>query len=382
MRIARDADSILGLLAQNGGNFPITQPLQPPDAEDFEVFQPGPGNPIGVETPFQTRYFSVTFAAEGQVKTVNTDQIAAVQNEEAVLYAQRALNSGKTSGYDGAYRYLAAAYQGDTLVIFLDCGRDLENLWTFVVINLTVSAACVACVLVLVLILSRALLKPVAESYQKQKRFITDAGHELKTPLTIIAASAEVLELENGANEWTASIRKQVERLSAMTQELVSLARMDETGESLTMTDFSISDAVCESAEQFDAPVVQAGKTLTVDVRKHISYHGNEDSIRRLVNILVENAVKYTDRNGSITVRLWTRGRRCILTVSNTTDGMQVGDQGVLFERFYRADTSRNSGTGGSGIGLSVAQAIVQAHKGTITAVCNDGITLTITAVL
>ena len=221
------------------------------------------------------------------------------------------------------------------------------------------------------------LVKPVAESYEKQKRFITDASHEIKTPLTIIDANTEVLEMTGGENQWTKSTRKQIARLTSLTEKLVFLSRMDEESTQLEMTDFAISDAVIDTAEPFVSYAASRGKTLELDIAPDLTYHGNEGCIRQCVSLLLDNAVKYSTENGKLRLTFHKQGRALALTVWNTTDPIPVGRHDELFERFYRPDSSRNTKTGGHGIGLSVVHAIATAHKGKISAKSEDGNSLT-----
>ena len=232
------------------------------------------------------------------------------------------------------------------------------------------------------LLLSKRAIKPIADSYEKQKHFITDAGHELKTPLTVISASADVLEMTQGENEWTQSIRNQVVRLTELTNSLVSLARMDEHDSKLLMTDFSISDAVTESLEPFSRLASQQGKHVEMNIQKNISFDGNEESIRKLVGILIDNAIKYSGEKGEIAVTLKSVSRGPMLQMKNSVDEISKGNHDELFERFYRGDASRSSEIGGYGIGLSIAKAIVCAHKGKITARSEDGKSLLISVLL
>ena len=230
---------------------------------------------------------------------------------------------------------------------------------------------------VLIVIASKVILKPVEESYKKQKQFITNAGHEIKTPLTIIDANTEVIEMINGESEWTESIKNQVKRLSSLTADLISLSRMEEESR-FEMNDFPISDVVEEECEIFKGMAKIKGKELTSEIEKNLSYNGDEKAIRQLTSILLDNAIKYTDENGAIKVRLKKSGRKINLSVYNTVKSITKEDTERMFERFYRADLSRNSETGGYGIGLSIASAIVYAHKGKIHADTEDGKSLKI----
>ena len=244
---------------------------------------------------------------------------------------------------------------------------------TYALASIGISIIGLLVVFVLVCFFSKTVTKPMAESYEKQKRFITDASHEIKTPLTIIDANTEVLEMMEGENEWTVSIRKQIARLTALTEKLVFLSRMDEDSTRLEMLEFNISDAILDTAMPFETVAESKGKTLDISVAPDINYTGSETNIRQMVSLLLDNAIKYSSENGSIRLNFSTNGKLKILSLWNTVDEIETGKLDYLFDRFYRIDKSRNSKTGGFGIGLSVVQAIVQAHNGKVSAKSEDG---------
>lgn len=371
--VENQADELLALLSDNRGSFPSLggMPGKPgrPASPDFSA-----------ETPFETRFFTVILDEEGRVVATNTGNIAAVTAETAYAYAQKAAARGRESGWQGIYRFTTKATDGGTMYLFLDRSRELSTFRSFLLTSLLVSVAGILAVFILIVVFSRRILRPVAESYEKQKRFITDAGHELKTPLTVIDANTEVLELEQGQNEWTESIRHQVQRLTALTEHLVALCRMDEESVQLSTEPFNFSETVCETIEAFEAPAQVAGKQLTAALEPNIVINGSERALRQVITQLLDNAVKYATDGGRIHVALYRQGKRCVLECWNTADNLPNGDLNVLFERFYRADAARSGG--GSGIGLSVVKAIVTAHNGRITARDPDGGSLLITIIL
>ena len=219
--------------------------------------------------------------------------------------------------------------------------------------------------LILLLLLSKRIVRPVAESYEKQKQFITDAGHELKTPLTIIGADADLAEMEWGENQWIQDIRRQTQRLTELTQDLIYLSRMEEEGLSLQSIDFPLSDVAEEMAHSFLPLAQNQGKRLEIAVQPMLSFRGDEKSIRQLCSILLDNALKYSPQEGKLLFRLEKQGKNILLSVSNTTSQpIKKEELCHLFDRFYRTDPSRNSQTGGYGLGLSIARSIVTAHKG------------------
>jgi signal transduction histidine kinase len=395
-----DTDMRLDILADNKGRFPLeeaspsdsSRPSSPSDNYSNPPQEPemhiNSGYPLrrdmhnlSAEAPYDTRFFTVVLKDDGSTVSVDTGKIAAVTTSQAVDMARALLekNNDKTVGFTDGYRYRIVSIDGtnnetNTMYIFLNCERELNSFRNSLVSSISVSLIGMLLVFVLVVFFSKLLVKPVAESYDKQKRFITDASHELKTPLTIIDANTEVLEMETGENEWTKSIHNQVNRLSSLTKQMVFLSRMDEGGSaSLTMLDFSLSDAVEETADSFKAVASSSNKQLICNITPDITMYGDETSIRQLVALLLDNAIKYSSEDGKIILTLKLSGRNKLLTVWNSSDNISVGKQDILFERFYRADSSRSSKAGGSGIGLSVAKAIVTAHKGKITAKSDDG---------
>ncbi len=348
--VISSADGLITILREGEGSFDGTH-----------------GKPISPETQYETRYFTVTLGTDGKVINVNTKAIAAIGEQEAADCAQELFKNNKTTGFYGNYRYSSSEVGAGTMYIFVDCTRELTNFKDFLLASISVSALSLVLVFVLVFVLSGKIIKPVAESYEKQKRFITDASHEIKTPLTIIGADTDVLEMQDGANEWTANIKEQVARLTELTGKLVFLARMDEDGRKLNPTDFCISDAAEETVQPFFAVALSRGMELVADIQPNLTYCGDEYMIRQIISLLLDNALKYSDGK-TVNISLSAAGNKTQLTVKNRASYLADGNLDILFERFYRNDSSRNSETGGHGIGLSVVQTIVNAHKGKITA--------------
>ena len=342
----------------------------------------GFGGKISDEAMFDSRYFTVTLNQNGTVVDINTGKIAAVDSEDAEMLANTLYKRNLNKGMVDTYRFRMLKEGENTTYFFLECSRELTTFYSFLSVSVIAALIGLCVVTVLIVVCSKMAMAPVAESYDKQKRFITDASHELKTPLAVINAANEVTELETGETEWTQSIHKQIARLTSLTEKLVMLSRMDEESYKPNTAEFPLSEAVRETAESF-APVAQyKNKDYTIEIEDGIRYEGDENALRQLVSLLVDNAMKYSDEGGKIRVSMKKAGRNIELKVENTTNGIQKGDQSILFERFYRTDASRNSATGGHGIGLSVAKAIVTSHKGKITAVSPDGKRIVFTATL
>lgn len=368
--VVANADSILALLAANGGRFP-----------DAPGMGGKPADPnFSPELPYESRYFTVLLDSSGDVSLTDTGKIKAIDTETAIAYAQKAWKLGRASGFNGNYRYALKAHDNGCIVVFLDCGRSLSSARSFLWISLGISLAGFCLVFFLLYFLSARIVKPIAESYEKQRQFITDASHDLKTPITIIDADASVLEMEVGENEWLTDIQKQTKRLTDLTNNLVFLSRMEENENHFQMIEFPLSDVIVETAQSYEALAHAQGKTFTLQVEPLISFCGDEKAFRQLTALLLDNALKYSDENGTILLALKKADRSVRLSVYNTCAPIPQEDLTHLFDRFYRTDKSRNSQTGGHGIGLSVAKAIITAHKGSISAASADGHSLTITA--
>lgn len=359
--VVSDADETLSLLSKNSGRFPD---FSDPDFIDREL--PGHMTP---ETPYESRYFSVLLDGNSNVVQTDTSRIKAIDPNSAIEYAGAVVDSGKEAGFVGKYRFLCYVEENSTRIVFLDCGRKIDAFHDFLIASIGMALAGYAFFFFVILFFSGRIIRPVTESYEKQRRFITDAGHEIKTPLAIIQADVDVLGMDLEENEWLEDIRKQTRRLADLTNDLVYLSRMEESGSALQMIEFPVSDVVAETASSFQALAQTQNKTFRLDIQPMLSLVGDEKSIRQLVNILLDNALKYSPEGGEVSVSLHRQARQLRLTVRNTVREPIPKEQlPHLFERFYRVDSSRSAQTGGYGIGLSVAKAIVSAHSGKISA--------------
>lgn len=375
--LVTEADDTLLMLSQNDG-FPDRMSFAEEPKDGF-----GHGRRFNGEAMFQARFFSVSIDAEGTVCASNLKNVATVDEDDAIDMALAALKKGRDKGFLDDYRYLCVAEEnGGTRWIFLNRERELATTREFLLISGGISLAGYLMVFVLLMLLSARIVRPIAQSYEKQKQFITDAGHELKTPITIIRADADVIEEDLPDSEWLRDIRTQTDRLTSLTNDLIYLSRMEESGAKPQMLDFPLSDAVQDTAQPFSAIARTQNKTFEMDIQPMLSLCGDEKSIRKLVSILLDNAMKYSPDGGTIALSLKKNGKQLKLTVTNTAEGMEKGAADRLFDRFYRMDASRNSQTGGFGLGLSIAKAVVEAHKGKIRAFSADGQSLTLEAVL
>ena len=365
----RNMDMLADRVSEGGGRFPGSmeekpQPdkMPPPNAQDFEFITP--------ETPFSTRHFTVFFDKNGEVEKTHTEAIYSVTEDAAIEYAKRVIKGNDDRGWISSYRYKVFESEMGKGVVFVDGSMNRSSLMQSMTIAGFVLLGCAALVLILIFLLSKKAVKPIAESYEKQKQFITDANHELKTPLTLILANLDIAEAELGQNEWLDDIRSEGHRMTELVNQLVALSRMDEEGQPLNISEVALGELVADTVSEFEPLAKERGKALTSSIDKEIAYLGDEALLHRLVGILMDNAIKYCDQDGEITVNLH-RGRRIVLTVENTYVSVGELELNRLFDRFYRADKARTF-TGGYGVGLSMAKSIVEKHKGEITAYKKD----------
>ncbi|MCQ2462746.1 MAG: HAMP domain-containing histidine kinase [Clostridia bacterium] len=356
-------------LIEHNGRFPSAR----------QKNEPGRGN---LETPFKTRYFAVQTDSAGNVQYLSVDKVASVNIQDALNITHKVLSKEKKEGTIGIYRYKIAEKYYGKLIIFIDCRDQLETTRVLIIGSFILMAFVMLVLFVLVYFFSGRAMQPVAESYDKQKQFITDAGHELKTPLSIISANTDVIEMCGDKSEWTESIRHQVSRMDTLIKNLIMLSRMDEQETDKDFCVFDISNVIADAAAPFRTLAQTQNRHFELSVQPDIKYNGNEEAIRRLVCVLCDNAVKYSGDGGVISVNFYRKNKNLIFSVFNTCENIDRKNLEKLFERFYRADSSRSRSTGGYGIGLSIAKAAADAHKGKIKAESTDGKSVTFTLTL
>lgn len=368
-KVVEDADDILAAIEANGGHVP----------ESGNV-----GALSSPEMPYETRYFTVTMTEdETSVSSSNTDKVAAVDASSAARYARQAVTQRIAHGFVEDYRFLVTPISGGGVTVtFLDCSKSLTHFREFLSSSMWVSMAGIVSLVVLSIALSSRMVRPMVESYEKQRRFVTDAGHELKTPLTIITADVDVIAMTSGESEWTRDIREQTERLAGLVDDLIRLARMEEQGDDLEMVSVDLGKVAGEEASHFHSVIETHHLGWEEGIDDGVTVRGDDKSLHRLVRILLDNATKYAAKGGTVSLKVYRSVRHGNVEVSNDVDGEMSREQVAhMFDRFYRVDDSRNSKTGGHGIGLSMAEAMVTAHGGRIRGTLSrDGKRLTISA--
>ena len=342
---------------------------------------PGSGRPpfdrmgrFSPEVPYMLRFFSVHFAPDGSIRQTQQQYIASINQNQAEEYAKAVLAGGRQSGYYQGYRFLVQAGEEDTAVVFLNSERELQSMRSLLLLTLVVALSCIVVVFVLVVLFSRRAILPYVRNLEAQKQFITNASHELKTPLTAIATSADVLAMEYPEDEWVPGIQAQAAKLAKLITNLVTLSRVNEENPFPVRAEFPLSEALWETAEPFASLVRAQGKEYSQEIQDGLTLCGDRMAIQQMVSILLDNAMKYTPQGGSIRLTAGRSGKRATIAVSNTCSQDGALDVTRLFDRFYRGDVSHSGTVGGTGIGLSIAKATAEAHGGSIQARQEDGV--------
>lgn len=357
----------LRMLSENGGAFPKEE--NPPKQGRPDFLNP----PMDADAAMSTRYFIVFLDENGNIAGADMTRIASVTDEEAKVMAEEILKEEKASGKTGRFHYrLTERMDGrGSFLIFLDTSNQLRSTLGVLLISVFIGILCWLLMLLFVMVLAKRAIRPIAENIEKQKQFITNAGHEIKTPLAIIMANTDAMELHTGENKWSRNIRSQTIRLNGLMQNLLTLAKTEEMGEEkvrLPLEDFSLSLLLEEMLHPYYEAALLRDISIQEDIQKEVSIRANKENITQLLSILFDNAVKYTNEGGSIEVFLKRNGKEICMQVKNTCGKLPEAEPEKLFERFYRGDAARTQKSGGYGIGLSAARAIAKAHQGTLTA--------------
>lgn len=313
------------------------------------------------------RVLYVSYDSKGNIEDFSAGGNPDMTEDALLSMASGVLQQSKEKGRLGSYLYLLSETEDGTRLYFLDYGMEKSMSLRLLQICLYVGLLGIILIFIPVFFLSRWTTKPVQAAFDKQKQFIADASHELKTPLTIITTNAEVLRGSLPDNKWLFHILEQTDRMKVLINDLLSLARLDSYAAKQDFLPMDLSSTVKNAALSFESLAFEYQKQFTMDIQDGLTLNGNEGNIRQLVTILLDNAFKYSGEHGTVSISLSSHGDKKILLVRNTGNGIPAEDQKHIFERFYRSDASRNRKYGGYGLGLAIASSIVAAHKGQLT---------------
>ena len=315
-----------------------------------------------------SNYYTMTLNENGEIAEWESDRADLYSKESLQLFADQVLSGGRRQGRIGTQFYRLTESGDSRTLIVLDARLEMQAGQR--VLATTSLVAGIACLLLSLgaWLLIRRMVKPVEEAFVKQQQFVWDASHELKTPLAVISANADLLDSEIGENEYLGYIRSEVKRTDELVKNLLTLARMDRGTVECQMAETDFSDAVLSVLLPFESTVFEAGKTMKSEIQEQVRVTGNASLLQQLTVILLSNALKYSNSGGTITVVLKKKGRGAELRVRNTGVGIAPADRERIFDRFYRTDASRNSETGGEGLGLAIARSITEIHHGKIEA--------------
>lgn len=358
----RQADAMMETLVESEGNF-MRRPPQDDDAlpRDFR--------PPDMEIMRSARFFEVHISDSGEILFTNVEEIFYVSEDEAVEFTRKVLDKKMASGRIDRYKYAVKEMNDGKKVYFLDMTRENLTMRTLLIVSAVIAVISWLVVLLFVVLSSEKVVQPIVAGMEKQKRFITDAGHELKTPLAIIQSNNDANILLNGENKYSRNIKSQVVRLSDLTSDLLTLAKLDE-GAAMTLGPVNVSDLVEEILPPYQDTAANRGLSMDSRIEKDITMHSHRESLVKLVSILMDNAIKYTDDGGDIRFDLKKEQNHVLIVEENSCAGHEAENPEQLFERFYRGDAARTqqNTSSGYGVGLSIAKMICENLGGTLTA--------------
>ncbi len=361
-----EVNQTLSMLSEAEGDFGhLPKPQEPIPPPDFGL------RPKSERDVFlSSNFFVVRLNEDGQVIGTDVSRTAQVDEAGAQQLALDIFRKERKTGRAGIYRYRVQKTPDSrqTVLVFLDTSNEIFSYARVLLLSAGIGIAVWLLMLPFVMMLSKKAIRPIVESMEKQKQFVTNAGHEIKTPLAIILANTEAMELYHGASKWSRNIREQTARLDGLTKNLLLLSKMEEHAAEPSMSDVRFGELAAERVQDFAESLKLGGVTFQSHIQSDITLHGNREQLSQLLSILLDNAVKYTNPGGSVSVSLQQKGKHIILQVENSCASLPEAPAEKLFDRFYRDNGARTQKTGGYGIGLSVAQAVARTHKAAITA--------------
>lgn len=363
-----------GLLAQYVEAYTYPEGTRP-DA----LAQTQPGEPLPADTPHAgpprvelSTFYSVAVAHDGTVLKVDTAKVSTISQDALVALAQKIIADGNKQGVEQHLIYCMADKGAYTLVAFLDNTVVLESAATLISYTLLFGGAALVLLGILAWIMAARIVAPLEENYQCQKQFISDAGHELKTPMAVLNTNLELLAREVGPNPWINNIQYESERMSSLIRQLLDLARAENVAVQCKALDFS--RLVFGETLPFESVAYEQGLTLQNTVEDGLWVEGDSVRLKQLVSIFLDNAISHSTRGTAVALTLRKEKRQAVLRVTNEGNPIPPDVQVHLFERFYRQDAARSGEEPHCGLGLAIAKAIAESHKGSVGVICKDGV--------
>lgn len=327
-------------------------------------------SPLNENAKMSAVFFTAKIDNDRKIVGIDVSHIASISEDEAKEIVETVLINEKSEGTTHGFRYksIDLKMENATIYLFLDTSEAVYNVLIVLFLSAFIGIICWGAMLLLVVLLSKKAIRPIAENIDRQKQFVTDAGHEIKTPLAIILANTEAMELYNGENKWSANIKEQVNRLNGLMQNLLTLSKADEISTAQKKEQVDISELTQQSVDMFCETMQLKGLAIQKHIEPHIKQSVNKELFLRLISILTDNAVKYAKNDTTISVNLIRQDKNAYFEISNSCENLPECPADKLFDRFYRVDSARTQKSGGYGIGLSAARSIVEAHGGLISA--------------
>lgn len=322
--------------------------------------------------------FAVRIDQDNQVLEVIDNGRSSFEEEEICAMVETILASGSVSGMIQNHRYLTGEKPYGKIIAFLDCSHERDNLSRLLIICLVAGVSCIVVLLGVVIWLSYWAVKPVEEGFRRQKQFVADASHELKTPLTVISANTSVLENLHGRSQWTENIQTDISRMNHLINDMLRLARLEQSESELKHISFDFSQMVSGLLLSFESMAFETEKIFSYEVEPDIHYIGNQEELRRMLSVFLENAFKYSEAGGRITCFMKKEHAnreksKIIVEIYNTGSGISEEARAHIFERFYREENSHSREKEGFGLGLSIAGQILERHKGRVRVESDGG---------
>ena len=341
--------------------------------------RPGPDDNHGGKSGFRdspafqlSRFFTVALSYDGKVLEVKSDIPSIHSNEKLIKLAYHVSQRQSDYGVEGHFSFYRMDKGGYILITFMDNTVVYESAMTLFRYTLIFGGVALVMFFFLSRFLAKKIVAPLEESYQKQRQFISDAGHELKTPVSIVSANAELLSRELGDNQWLQNIQYENERMGMLIGQLLDLARTENA--TPQMEHINLSRLVAGEALPFESIAFENGLVLNSNIAGGIAVEGNSTQLKQLASILLDNAIRHSKVDGEVRLTLSNDNGIAQLSVINPGDEIPIEHRERIFERFYRVDSARNGEDKHYGLGLAIAKAIIDAHRGHIEVLCYNGL--------